>query len=338
MSAEGPSDETPKCQRRPGRPRRPRKYPLLVHPTDVFITVEGPESVACSVHHKSCSCIVRIPNLLINHWNQLKEEGDTRSYISFANDAIIGQIVTLDIDSDRLENCLRIRASQLQNQLRCSNSSTTIEKLLQKDSLVQVLKGETLSCADIMKERDLARESAKEFQEKAEGLQSAMDELYMEMGEDIARYLEVIDDQQKEVAASKQQLAGCQTPVCNTGKKIDEVSPRHARRKLATFRNLFMQALWFGESFGLVPESLKVRKETSGVTQTIPLCEGTMQKNVDTTISAATASDKENVLQILYLLDRFGVSDLFYHELAMVNLSLPRLHWSIPIFQSYFRD
>ena len=62
---------------------------------------------------------------------------------------------------------------------------------------------------------------------------------YMEMGEDIARYLEVIDDQQKEVAGSKQQLAGCQTPVCNTGKKIYEVSPRHARRKLATFRILW---------------------------------------------------------------------------------------------------
>ena len=57
-----------------------------------------------------------------------------------------------------------------------------------------MLKGETLSCADIMKERDLARVSAKEFQEKPECLQSAMDELYMEMGKDIARYLEVIDD------------------------------------------------------------------------------------------------------------------------------------------------
>ena len=86
----------------------------------------------------------------------------------------------------------------------------------------------------------------------------------------------------------------------------------------------------------------------------IPLCEGIMQKNADTTISAATTSDKENVLQILYLLDRFGVSDLFYHELAMVNLFLPRSHsvkeartnldsklshtrylqWSIPIFQN----
>ena len=206
------------------------------------------------------------PNLLINLWNQLKEEGDTRSYISFANDAIICQIVTLDIDSDRLENCLRIHASQLQNQLQRSNSSTAKEKLLQKDSLVQVLKGETLSCTDIMKERDLARESAKEFREKAEGLQSAMNELYMEMGEDFARYLEVIDDQQEEVAASKQQLADCQTPVCNTGKKIDELSPRHARRlRLATFRKLSMQALWFGESFGLVPESLKVRREKSGV-------------------------------------------------------------------------
>ena len=49
MSAEGPSDETLKCQRRPGRPR---KYPLRVRPTDVFITVEGPESVAFQ-------CIIR---------------------------------------------------------------------------------------------------------------------------------------------------------------------------------------------------------------------------------------------------------------------------------------
>ena len=114
--------------------------------------------------------------------------------MGFAPDTIIGQIVTLDIDSNCLENCLQICASQLQNQLQQSNFSTTKEKLLQKDSFVLVLKGETLSCADIMKERDLAQESAKEFQEKAERLQSAMDELYMEMGKDIARYLEVIDD------------------------------------------------------------------------------------------------------------------------------------------------
>ena len=114
--------------------------------------------------------------------------------MGFAPDTIIGQIVTVDIDSNRLENCLQICASQLQNQLQHSNFSTTKEKLLQKDSFVLVLKGETLSCADIMKERDLAWESAKEFQEKAERLQSAMDELYMEMGKDIARYLEVIDD------------------------------------------------------------------------------------------------------------------------------------------------
>ena len=94
MSAEGPSDETPKCQRRPGRPR---KYPLLVHPTDVFITVEGPESVACSVHHKSCSCIVCIPNLLINHWNQLKEEGDTRSYISLLMTPLLARLSLLTL-------------------------------------------------------------------------------------------------------------------------------------------------------------------------------------------------------------------------------------------------
>ena len=32
----------------------------------------------------------------------------------------------------------------------------------------------------------------------------------------------------------------------------------------------------------------------------------------------------DETLEILYLLDRFGISDQFYHELSMVNPSLPR--------------
>ena len=37
-------------------------------------------------------------------------------------------------------------------------------------------------------------------------------------------------------------------------------------------------------------------------------------------------TDQQNMLQILYLLDRFGVGNLFYHELAMLYPSFPRLH------------
>lgn len=112
----------------------------------------------------------------------------------------------------------------------------------------------------------------------------------MEMGEDCARYLEVIDDQHEEVVASRQ-LASCQTPARNTGKRINEFHPLK-ESKLVTFRNLSIQALWFGELFGLVPESLQVHKE---------ICEGIMQRNADTTtVSVVVASDKQNMLQTVF--------------------------------------
>ena len=41
-------------------------------------------------------------------------------------------------------------------------------------------------------------------------------------------------------------------------------------------------------------------------------------------VSPAPESD-DSLAQTLYLLERFGVSDEFYHELAMVHPSLPRL-------------
>lgn len=202
---------------------------LTLH-EDLFIKVEGPELVASGLSHQGYTCVLWIPNLLITHWDELKRGGDTTRNISFANDAIFSEI-----DSDLLENCQRIRASKLVN----CNSSTVKEKLLQKVSFVHVIEGGTLSCTDILKEFDLARQTAKQFQDEVKGLQSAMDELYLGMGEDFERYLAIIDEQQEELAAYKEQLDNCKTPSskCNTGMKIDELSPRHARR---------MRALWFG--------------------------------------------------------------------------------------------
>ena len=40
--------------------------------------------------------------------------------------------------------------------------------------------------------------------------------------------------------------------------------------------------------------------------------------------SPAMPPDGEKVQQVLYLLERFGISDQFYHELSMINPSLPR--------------
>ena len=50
-----------------------------------------------------------------------------------------------------------------------------------------------------------------------------------------------------------------------------------------------------------------------------------VQNTLDRPITSTTAP-REQVLQVLYLLDRFGVGDSFYHEFAMATPSLPRSH------------
>ena len=44
------------------------------------------------------------------------------------------------------------------------------------------------------------------------------------------------------------------------------------------------------------------------------------------TSSTLTPNNLMSIHQVLYLLDRFGISDEFYHEIAMIFPSLPRSH------------
>ena len=67
------------------------------------------------------------------------------------------------------------------------------------------------------------------------------------------------------------------------------------------------------ESFGLDLQSISVKTSQGKVIET-PM------------ESTTTDVNDDSVRQTLYLLERFGVSDDFYHELSMANSSLPRSH------------
>ena len=54
------------------------------------------------------------------------------------------------------------------------------------------------------------------------------------------------------------------TNFVNRGKSIEEVSPLQARRKVKKFTNFAQKALWFAESFGLVPDCIQAHKAVSG--------------------------------------------------------------------------
>ena len=126
-------------------------------------------------------------------------------------------------------------------------------------------------------------------------------------------------------------------PVLNAGKGINQVGDRQRRRKISQLKESCQRALWFTQSYHL--DGVKVIFQISGTEEkleiplTLPLASTSTTTSTSTTAlataststtSLATVSGHEKVQQTLYYLDRFAVSDEFYHELAMLNHELPR--------------
>ena len=112
-------------------------------------------------------------------------------------------------------------------------------------------------------------------------------------------------------------------PIVNKGKQIDEVSPRQARRKIAQVTTLSRRALWFAHSFGLQPEYVQFKRISSESSLRVSL-EPCPSNELPAT---QTQEDFDRACQVLYLLDKFAVSDDVYHELQMFSSHLPSAYW-----------
>ena len=107
----------------------------------------------------------------------------------------------------------------------------------------------------------------------------------------------------------------------NYGKPIDEVKDRQKARKLEMIRDGSKKALNFIQSYDADVVSLTVRSRKSGATQVLSLDKSPALSSLE---SPSTSNKQVPVDEVLYLLDHYGVSDQFYHELSMVQPSLPR--------------
>ena len=132
---------------------------------------------------------------------------------------------------------------------------------------------------------------------------------------------QVLEDMAQTICTNEQTRETCLTDItntpnyCNKGKTIEEVTPRQARRKMNTFTDYSKQALWFAESFGLVPEYIHLRKAGSVSSVKIALSESHAEQEV----RPPDEMDFNKVLQ------RFAVSDDAYHKLSVVS-DLPPLY------------
>ena len=110
------------------------------------------------------------------------------------------------------------------------------------------------------------------------------------------------------------------------GKSISDVKKKS--RTLNCFLSRAKTTLWFAESFGLNVSSINVTAHsvTFSECNNVPGRSNASDTECENQkgFNGLSQSEKDKVEEILFLLDKFYVSDEFYHEVTMLDCQLPR--------------
>ena len=110
----------------------------------------------------------------------------------------------------------------------------------------------------------------------------------------------------------------------NTGKSVDDVQSRQKRRKLALLKESCYTALRFADTFNTDLLSVVLRTRKNNEIIKIQYQQNNEKEVIPAQTTTVDSSSITTLQQVLYLLDKFAVSDEFYHELAMLFPFLPR--------------
>ena len=231
-----------------------------------------------------------IPNSLLVLWH--KQATKHTDYLSYLNGAIEDGVVAIREDAEAIAHKLYRRAGKLSNKVK-KKAGRGREALLGREFILPVCAEEVVTTQQLQAE----------IRELKSDLASAVEELAVSQDA-----IESMTSQLNKMMAERDEMV-------NRGKKFADVDKKR-KRKLAHFQSAAEGALWFAESFGLVPECVNVRVSGSEDTLTIPLIseQASTPKEPE-----GRRADEAVAVQTLYLLDRFGVSDEFYHELTQVS-------------------
>ncbi|KAL9977532.1 hypothetical protein ACROYT_G014945 [Oculina patagonica] len=136
----------------------------------------------------------------------------------------------------------------------------------------------------------------------------------------------------------------------HTGKDLAVVGKKQQQRHLTQIKNKAQDALWFGKTYGLIPQSLMV-EDRNGMVNEINLTQTDDAEKENTPVSERNSEsqgseqghqgdsckerkaqfyknlpeeEKDKVKSILYIMDKFSVSIQAYHELSQQKPALPR--------------
>lgn len=101
-------------------------------------------------------------------------------------------------------------------------------------------------------------------------------------------------------------------------KRFEELTPKTRFRTLKKLESDAQRALWFLNTFGLTPKCMTL---TSAKGKDISL---DFKEKECCDFSSMSPEDQDKIRKLVFLMDRFCVSDAAYHELTMVHNDMPR--------------
>uniref|UniRef100_A0A1X7STT0 Uncharacterized protein n=1 Tax=Amphimedon queenslandica TaxID=400682 RepID=A0A1X7STT0_AMPQE len=242
-------------------------------------------------------CCLSIPNSLLQRWYEAvllrKQCGDVVvTMTSQLNEHIPGNVIRLKEHKDpaqsrskSLEQQLRIKGCHLIASLKRSSRQKK-QKTLNGRFIIDIKQNDIIT----VDETTVAfHESFEEYKLKFEEEKGRLSEIWKVMS------------------------------FQNTGKDIDGVQDRQRRRKISALKESCSVALHFADSFNIDLLSVVFRTRTNNDIITLNYTRDNTEE-----LQSVENKDITVLQQILFLLDRFAVSDEFYHELTMLFPSLPR--------------
>ena len=273
---------------------------------------------------KESFCCIDIPITLLLCWETIKKKSaDFKSFVRLLNERIPGGGFAIKDTAGRIEERLRVKCALISNQFKTA-SGRKKKDLLSGSYRMNIFLEEVLSVdmlhAELERETKIIKNLEKENQK-----------IYEELIEEIKQKKIREDQMLTETVSLKKYIEKLEKKIGTdkNAKELSTLSPTTKWRYLKDLKTRAQKALWFLRAYGLKLNSLEVEETNSTCTthnfnlgdpsSTAPTNTGSTSK-----YSTLTEDDKKKVEEVLFLMDRFSVSEEFYHQLTMVCDGLPR--------------
>lgn len=296
-------------------------------------SLRSPPSVGYVLEQRSGDPLLKI-NITYKtllQWRGIKKRFPNVSFLQIYRLAAHDLPFEINADCPRLEERFRVLSSRDENQCK-GTAGYTREKLLQKVKIVHVYGEELVNVSNLSKRVVEAEQENLNLKEEIKKMDERCEELLAELILEKQKLqeqqkahnieIETLANENKELKCYIEYLESlkenhacnvCSEELKNSGKSLSEVGKRQKIRKMKLLATRAERALWFVESFGVKLQSLSL-VDKDGQPKQINFAEC---KNKKSRFSELSQEDQDKIRGVLFIMDRFCVSDAAYHEFSM---------------------